>query len=78
MNTDRELPALLLEFQKTETTEHAIYSALADRVKGPNGDILRRIGEDFCLAGFPLLAHSYQKSVSLCFRVLSAEVAGIC
>ncbi|MEA4880628.1 MAG: VIT1/CCC1 transporter family protein [Synergistaceae bacterium] len=46
MNPDRELLPLLLEFQKTETTEHAIYSALADRVRGPNGDILRRIGED--------------------------------
>ncbi len=46
MNPERDLLPLFLEFQKTETTEYAIYSALADRVKGPNGDVLRRIGRD--------------------------------
>ena len=41
-----EFLPLLLEFQRTEITEWAIYSRLARRTGGPNGDILRRIGED--------------------------------
>ena len=41
-----ELRSILRAFQQTEITEYAIYSALARRVKGPNGDLLRKIGED--------------------------------
>lgn len=41
-----ELRSILEAFQRTEITEYAIYSALSGRVKGPNGDLLRRIGED--------------------------------
>jgi len=41
-----ELRSTLRAFQQTEITEHAIYSALARRVKGANGDLLRRIAGD--------------------------------
>ncbi|TDY60157.1 VIT1/CCC1 family predicted Fe2+/Mn2+ transporter [Aminivibrio pyruvatiphilus] len=41
-----ETRSILLEFQRTEITEHAIYSALAGRLKGPNRDLFRRIAED--------------------------------
>lgn len=47
MNKDySELLPLLLDFQKTEITEWAIYTRLARRTGGPNGEVLRRIGED--------------------------------
>jgi VIT1/CCC1 family predicted Fe2+/Mn2+ transporter len=35
-----------LGFQRTEITEYAVYSALARRVKGPNGELFLRIAED--------------------------------
>ena len=41
-----ETRSIRLEFQRTEITEHAIYSALAGRLKGPNRDLFRRIAED--------------------------------
>lgn len=37
---------ILLNFQQSEITEYAIYSALSKKLKGPNSDILRKIGED--------------------------------
>jgi len=36
----------VLRFQKNEITEHKIYNALAERVKGKNGEILKRIAAD--------------------------------
>ncbi|MDD2453756.1 MAG: VIT1/CCC1 transporter family protein [Synergistaceae bacterium] len=45
-NDYSEFLPLLREFQRTEITEWAIYTRLARRTVGPNGDILRRIGED--------------------------------
>lgn len=41
-----EFLPLLLEFQRTEITEWAVYTRLARRTGGPNGEVLRRIGED--------------------------------
>lgn len=46
MHYDEKLLPLLLDFQKTEITEYAIYTSLAHRTGGLNGDVLRRIGED--------------------------------
>ena len=45
-NNYSEFLPLLLEFQRTEITEWAVYTRLARRTGGPNGEVLRRIGED--------------------------------
>jgi VIT1/CCC1 family predicted Fe2+/Mn2+ transporter len=46
MPITEETRSILLGFQRTEITEYAVYSALARRVKGPNGELFLRIAED--------------------------------
>ncbi|MBL3539048.1 VIT1/CCC1 transporter family protein [Aminivibrio sp.] len=46
MSITEETRSILLGFQRTEITEYAVYSALARRVKGPNGELFLRIAED--------------------------------
>ena len=46
MTVSEKLLPLLLKFQKTEIAEHAIYMALAGRIKGPNGELLRSVGQE--------------------------------
>ncbi len=43
---NKELKKAILGFQKSEITEHNIYSILAKRAKGKNSEVLERISKD--------------------------------
>ncbi len=41
-----EIKKILIDFQRSEITEHHIYMRLADRTSGKNSEILRKIGQE--------------------------------
>ena len=43
---DEKIKKEILDFQSNEITEHSVYKALAEKTKGKNAEVLRRISED--------------------------------
>ncbi|MBS7633279.1 VIT1/CCC1 transporter family protein [Candidatus Bathyarchaeota archaeon] len=43
---DKKIVNTILNFQKNEITEHAVYKGLAKRTKGKNSEVLKRIAND--------------------------------
>ncbi|MFB0550961.1 MAG: VIT1/CCC1 family protein [Nitrososphaeria archaeon] len=43
---DQNLKSIVLEFQRKEITEHTVYKRLAEKSKGKNAEVLRRISDD--------------------------------
>lgn len=43
---DQNVKSIILEFQRKEITEHIVYKRLAEKSKGKNAEVLRRISDD--------------------------------